>query len=73
MKTCCIKECEKKVLARDMCAMHYKRMKLYGSPMRTKTVQYHGFSVKDRLLKRVEKTAGCWLWSGAIIIPRATG
>ena len=66
MQICCIKECEKKVLACDMCAMHYRRLKRYGSPLRTKAVQYHGLSVKDRLLKRVRKSDECWLWVGAI-------
>ena len=66
MKICCIKGCKNQSLARDMCSNHYKRLRLYGSPMRTKMVQYHGLSVEDRLYKRVRKTEGCWLWQGSL-------
>ena len=29
---CCVKDCTKKIYARKMCPMHYRRWKLYGDP-----------------------------------------
>lgn len=66
MEVCCIKECEKKVLARGLCAMHYNRLRKTGSPIELKNIQYHGLSVADRLMKRVAKSDGCWLWNGGV-------
>jgi len=67
MSTCCIKECEKKVLAHDMCSMHWQRFRLHGSPLRTKTVQYHGLTPKERFLKYVDRPPeGCWPWKGGL-------
>ncbi|MCQ6264742.1 hypothetical protein M1K46_03555 [Fictibacillus sp. WQ 8-8] len=38
MKTCKIKECKKKVAARDLCHMHYKRWARHGNPEITKVI-----------------------------------
>ena len=62
---CCIKGCDREVLAHAMCATHGRNMRLYGSPLRTKVVQYHGLSNDDRFFKWVRKTDSCWLWKGA--------
>jgi HNH endonuclease len=65
-QVCCIKGCNRKAYAHDMCATHGRRMALYGSPLRTKAIQYHGLSKQQRFFKWVEKTDGCWLWKGAL-------
>lgn len=65
MNTCCIKDCEKTVLAKGMCAMHYKRLKLYGDPTKTMIKQLHGLTVAERFDAYVQKGIGCWLWTGS--------
>jgi hypothetical protein len=64
MKECCIKGCEGRVLARGMCAMHYARMKRNGSPLVGASKQLHGLSPEERFWAYVEKTDGCWVWTG---------
>lgn len=67
MAQCCIKECEKPVLASGMCAMHYRRMKKYGDPTAVKIKQLHGASLTDRFLHYTTKSErGCWVWSGSL-------
>ena len=65
MKTCCIKDCEKRVLAKGMCAMHYRRAKLYGDPTKTVLKQLHGASLQERFDHYVDKSSDCWEWTGS--------
>jgi hypothetical protein len=64
---CCIKECESKALAKDMCAMHYMRLRKFGSPMRVRQIQFHG-SLENRLLgrRKIDSITGCWNWTGCV-------
>ncbi len=63
--SCCVKDCDKVVHAYGMCAMHAKRLRLYGDPLVVKQTQFHGLPLMERLMKRVEKTAECWNWTGS--------
>lgn len=63
---CCIKGCTNKEHQSGMCHPHWRRLKLYGSPMRTKQSQFHGLTLEERFFKWVKKTdGGCWLWIGS--------
>lgn len=64
MKICCIKDCDKRVLAKGMCSMHYARVRHHGDPTTTLIKQLHGATLQERLLRYVEKSADCWHWSG---------
>lgn len=63
MSECKISGCVKPVLGREWCAMHYRRWQKHSDPLVVKQVQFHGIPLKDRLLSRVRKTSGCWLWT----------
>lgn len=66
-KICCIKGCEKQSHALGLCTKHWRRNKLYGSPVamvkhtgmfRGKT-QLERFKMQYRIL-----ASGCWEWVG---------
>ena len=63
---CKIDGCVKKVHAMGLCKSHDRRLKLYGDPLAVRQLQYHGLTTAERFLQRVEKTDGCWLWTGSI-------
>jgi hypothetical protein len=65
MKTCCIKDCEKKVLARGMCSMHYRRLTKNGDPQAVRLVQLHGATLEERFNHYHRKSAECWEWTGS--------
>lgn len=65
MKICCIKDCEKRAKAKGMCAMHYKRAKLYGDPTKTLQKQLHGATLQERFDHYVDKSSDCWEWKGS--------
>lgn len=64
VQTCCIKGCEKEVQAMGMCNQHYRRTKLYGSPMGQRNFASRWVTVEERFWSRVKKTSGCWMWMG---------
>jgi hypothetical protein len=43
--------------------MHYRRLRLYGDPLARQVVRGDD---EGRFWSHVEKTPGCWLWSGAL-------
>ena len=65
-KVCCIKECENLVEALGLCVNHWRRNRLYGSPVALKSHsgQFRGLLAVDRFEKQVQKTEGCWTWIG---------
>lgn len=67
MKTCCIQDCKKPVLAKSMCAMHYARMRNHGDPMKVLVKQIHGATLEERFEAYVKRGVGdeCWEWVGA--------
>jgi len=65
-KICCIKGCEKEADVLGLCTKHYRRNRLYGSPIATKyhSGQFQGQPPEDRFWLQVKKGDGCWLWKG---------
>lgn len=62
--TCAVDGCEKGgQMARGWCSMHYARWRKYGDPLRD--VQFRGDD-EARFWSKVDKTSGCWLWTGAV-------
>lgn len=56
--TCSVPDCENRWTARGMCDKHYRRAKKTGTlPPRR--------SLEDRFWEKVNKTSGCWEWTGA--------
>jgi hypothetical protein len=55
---CNLDDCTKKVQARGICSMHYKRLRRSGSLRRLTT--------EDKFWGRVEITDFCWYWQGYI-------
>lgn len=63
MTKCCIEGCDRQAIAKDMCPHHYNNMKRNGSP--TRVLRPSGATTEERFWRYVEKTDGCWLWTGA--------
>ncbi len=68
MDICCIKGCEKNVIALGLCINHWRRNKLYGSPMAYKSHSglFRGLNAVDRFWKQTKKGNGCWLWTSCV-------
>lgn len=64
MSKCSVERCEKKVLGRGLCSMHYARLRKYGDPLTVKIKQIHGATLEERFWANVRKTPGCWEWTG---------
>jgi hypothetical protein len=63
---CCIKDCEKPVIALGLCVNHWRRNRKYGSPIALKSHSgmFQGMPTEERFYRQVRKTDGCWLWMG---------
>jgi hypothetical protein len=63
-EVCCIKGCEKPVLAMGMCVNHWRMNKKHGSPVavRPLSAANRGLTAEQRFWKSVTKTDTCWLW-----------
>lgn len=64
---CCIKGCEKPSLALGLCSKHWRRNKLYGSPVAIKkhSGMFIGKTQLERFDMQVKKhEIGCWEWVG---------
>lgn len=63
---CCIKGCEKPVIALGLCVNHWRRNRKYGSPVASMAHSglFRGLSAEERFFRQVRKTDGCWLWMG---------
>lgn len=63
---CCIKECENSVLALGLCNKHWQRNRKFGSPVATQSHSglFRGLLAPERFEKQVQKSDGCWLWTG---------
>lgn len=61
-RTCSIEGCEKKHLARGLCATHYHRWERYGDPLSGRPLR---FPWPDNLLRRMEpQPNGCIYYTG---------
>lgn len=66
MKECKMENCSKSIKGggHGLCPMHYRRYRLYGDPNIVKQHKYYGLTMTERFFKYVNKTDGCWLWTG---------
>jgi hypothetical protein len=62
--TCSIDGCTRLRQGRGLCPTHYRRLRIYGDPLVTQRI-YGGDGV-ERFWSKVEKSDGCWLWSGYV-------
>jgi len=65
---CCIKGCEDKVLALGLCNKHWRRNKLYGSPVALKSHSglFRGMAAEDRFdMQYKVADSGCWEWTAS--------
>jgi hypothetical protein len=65
LKICSIPGCGKKELSRGFCSAHYAKWSKYGDPLVVKQRQLHGVTLSERWSSYVEKSDGCWIWSGS--------
>jgi hypothetical protein len=67
--TCSVPGCERRVVARGWCSMHYQRMKRHGSthdPRPTAEGRFWSKVNKNGPVSDYRPTLGpCWLWTGA--------
>ena len=64
---CCIKGCDEPSLALGLCNKHWRRNKLYGSPVANKKHggMFRGKEPIERFNMQYQKSQnGCWLWVG---------
>lgn len=64
---CCIKGCDAKPLALGLCSKHWRRNKLYGSPvaLQKHSGMFLGLSAEDRFkMQHRVSNSGCWEWTG---------
>lgn len=68
METCGIKGCENPVLALGLCNLHWRRNRLYGSPMALKahSGMFRGVPARERFERQHKKSDGCWEWTASI-------
>jgi hypothetical protein len=64
---CCIKGCSKPSVALGLCVNHWRRNKLYGSPVARKrhSGMFKGLPAEERFWLQVRKSDDCWIWIGA--------
>jgi len=63
---CTVPGCDLPFLAKGFCRNHYTKLRRTGSALGAGQVQFHGLSIKERLLRRVVKTKACWTWTGSL-------
>lgn len=61
--TCVVDGCTDRVKARSWCNKHYSRWRVHGDP------HFAPPSPEERFWAKVDRTEGCWLWTG----PQAGG
>lgn len=64
---CGIKGCDKPTLVLGLCNAHWRRNKLYGSPLarRSHSGMFVGLTPEQRFDRQVIRRDGCWGWKGA--------
>ena len=62
---CSFSGCNSVAVTARFCPAHYQQKRL-GKTLKKLQTQYHGLSEKDRFLKRVSSSEGCWHWTGSL-------
>lgn len=65
-RTCSIGGCGRKHKGRGLCQAHLVRLRKYGSTESDRPVRPQSRPLKERFWEKVDKTSGCWLWTGAL-------
>lgn len=60
-KICSVDGCEKRLVARGWCNMHYKRWRKHGDPLELPPV----LTLCERFWAKVQKSDACWIWTAA--------
>jgi len=63
MNTCSINDCGGPLKALGLCNKHYIRLKRHGAPTGGGPERY--LDDAERLWSQIQRTDGCWLWTGA--------
>lgn len=63
---CEIEGCERPRVARRLCKPHYRRLTKYGDPLGSGVVGSARQDEMARFFAKVDKTEGCWLWTGGV-------
>ena len=58
---CTVVGCEKKILAKGLCSMHYSRLRRHGDVDAACQPRPTGMEL---FWSKVQRTEGCWLWTG---------
>lgn len=58
MATCSVSDCNRRVLARGWCGLHYQRWSIHGSP------SWHPPTFTERFWAKVDRSGECWAWTG---------
>lgn len=61
LRNCSVEGCDHQYYARGFCNMHIQRWRKYGDPLGGKG---NHAPAADRFWRYVQKTDGCWLWTG---------
>lgn len=64
-RKCSVVDCANAQDAQGFCSKHYGRWKRHGDPLVTK-IAPRFTPVPERFWRRVQKSDGCWVWTGAV-------
>ena len=62
-RTCSVDGCERPHRLNSLCRAHYKRLIRTGS-VGAAAIRSLVYSVEERLARYVDRSGGCWLWTG---------
>jgi hypothetical protein len=60
--TCTVPDCERGVHGGGLCKRHYNNLRRTGDPI----ARYRSRTVEERFEAFVDRTEGCWNWTGAL-------
>ena len=64
--TCSFDGCERPMRARGLCSPHHKQHKM-GKPLKALRIRKRDcVSPEDHFWSRVDKSSGCWVWTGPL-------
>lgn len=61
-RRCTIDGCDRPLLCKGVCNLHYKRIAAHGDPQ----ILLAGGDEVERFWRRVRKTRTCWIWTGGL-------
>lgn len=64
VKPCSVEGCPEPAITQGMCGTHYSRWHRNGDPLLASPPDKPQKTTEDRFWEKVERTDGCWLWTG---------